>query len=80
MTAQPRVRDLTPHHSNSNEAPAMGGTPAATGAEAKAIEAVVSGAVLVAAAFRLRDEESLTTALRELTNAVAALERAQAPA
>jgi hypothetical protein len=40
------------------------------------LEAVVSAAVLVATAFRLRDEDALILTLRRLTDAVDALEAA----
>ncbi len=41
-----------------------------------AIEAVISGAVMVTSAFRMRDEDGLITALRALASAVLGLERA----
>ena len=46
------------------------------------LDPIVSAAVLVTSAFRLRDEAALITTLRLLTNAVAAWEadRADAPA
>lgn len=46
-------------------AAAMAGSP---------LESVVSAAVLVATAFRLRDEDALILTLRRLTDAVDALE------
>lgn len=76
MTAQQRTTGLPRHHSNNNEPP----TPGRAARDTRATEAVVGAAVLVAAAFRMRDESSLTTALRELATAVAALEQAQAGA
>lgn len=39
------------------------------------LEGVVSAAVLTAAVFRMRDEAGLITALRQLAEAVAGLER-----
>jgi hypothetical protein len=39
-------------------------------------DAVISAAVLVSTAFRLRDEDALILTLRRLTEAVAALEEA----
>jgi hypothetical protein len=73
MTAQLRIGDLARHHSNSNgRQPARGGTLASP-----LTDAVVGAAVLVSAAFRMRDEASLVTALRELATAVAAMERAE---
>jgi hypothetical protein len=39
---------------------------------------VITGALLTATAFRLRDEAALITALRALVSAVAAFERSQA--
>ena len=41
-------------------------------------EAVISAAILVATAFKLRDEAALITTLRDMTNAVANLETAEA--
>ena len=59
-------RDLAPGH------------PAASSeADQGALEAVVSAAVLVAGAFRLRDEGGLIVTLRLLTDAVAAWEAGQ---
>ncbi|HFD16021.1 MAG TPA: hypothetical protein ENJ38_06940 [Rhodospirillales bacterium] len=45
-----------------------------------ASEAVLSAAVLVTTAFRLRDESSLVFALRRLADAVASFEEARLPA
>ncbi len=44
------------------------------------LENVVGAAMLVATAFRLRDEEALIMMLRRLTNAVDGLARDEAPA
>ncbi|MEZ5864624.1 MAG: hypothetical protein R3D25_11380 [Geminicoccaceae bacterium] len=44
------------------------------------LENVVGAAMLVATAFRLRDEEALIMMLRRLTNAVDGLSRDDAPA
>lgn len=46
--------------------------------ELAAVDPVVSAAVLVASAFRLRDESGLIATLRLLANAVAAWEAGQA--
>ena len=54
--------------------------PAETDQGAGAADAVVSAAVLVASAFRLRDEGGLIATLRLLTDAVAAWEAGQAAA
>jgi hypothetical protein len=72
MTAQLRIGDLARHHSNGNERQPARGTLASP-----LTDAVVGAAVLVSAAFRMRDEASLVTALRELATAVAAMERAE---
>jgi len=45
-------------------------------ANARGEEQVIAAAVLVATAFRLRDEEALVTMLRRLTAAVGKLEQA----
>jgi hypothetical protein len=45
--------------------------------EPEAVDAVLTAARLAAAAFRLRDDDGLRAALRELARAVAALERAE---
>ena len=59
---------------NSNDAD-PGAALAALRATLVAQEPVVGAAVLVATAFRLRDEGGLITALRSLTHAVRELER-----
>lgn len=41
------------------------------------VDAVISAAHLATAAFRMRDQHGLVAALRELTNAVAAFDKAQ---
>jgi hypothetical protein len=58
------------------------GCPAATAEreELEALDPLVSAALLVASAFRLRDEGGLIATLRLLTNAVAAGEAQQASA
>ncbi len=43
-------------------------------------EAVISAALLVSTAFRMRDESSLVFALRRLADAVASFEKARLPA
>ena len=57
------------------------GCPTATAEreELTALDPLVSAALLVASAFRLRDESGLIATLRLLTNAVAAWESQQAP-
>jgi hypothetical protein len=55
-------------------APANGNGEDPAAAEGAALESVVSAAVLVTTAFRLRDEDGLIGTLRLLTAAVDALE------
>ena len=76
MHLQPLIGDLT--WQSLAEAPANAFTPchSTTFGSDPAIEAVVGGAVMVACAFRLRDEAGLVAALRVLTEAVAGMERA----
>jgi hypothetical protein len=62
---------LAPANANQEEPSAH---RAALEAELAALEPVVSAAVLVAAAFRLRDEAGLIDTLRLLTKAVRGLE------
>lgn len=75
MHAQPLMRDLVrsggrnpaPANSDSARPPAAGDTPA---------DPVITAAVLVTCAFRLRDEPGLIAALRALAIAVEAMELA----
>lgn len=71
MHMQSMISDLAWHqagmsHRADQVAPSLAGDPA--------IDAVVSGAVLVACAFRMRDEAGLIAALRTLAGAVDRLE------
>jgi hypothetical protein len=70
-------RDAAPLAREAREA----GCPTATAEreELNALDPLVSAALLVASAFRLRDESGLIATLRLLTNAVAAWESQQAP-
>jgi hypothetical protein len=70
-------RDAAPF---GREAPDTAECPAATAEreELEALDPVVSAALLVASAFRLRDEGGLIATLRLLTNAVSAWESQQA--
>lgn len=76
MHLQPLVGELT--WQNPAGVPANTFTPrvSETAGSDAAIEAVVSGAVMVTSAFRMRDEAGLIAALRELTRAVVGMERA----
>jgi hypothetical protein len=65
--------DWQPVAANANDIEAMGRLETLQ-AELTAQEAVMSAALLVTTAFRLRDEAGLIETLRRLTNAVAALE------
>lgn len=75
MNLQPLIGEMARQHMGGIGAAAIAGRPAARDPLA---EAVVTGAVMVACAFRLRDEVGLIAALRELTAAVDGLERATA--
>jgi hypothetical protein len=66
-----------PTAANSNDA-TLSGLAASLQAELAAQEPVVGAAVLVATAFRLRDEAGLTRTLRLLTEAIDGLERRRA--
>lgn len=71
MNLQPLIGEMAWQHVGGMGAPCMAG---ATAPDPRT-DAVVTGAVMVACAFRLRDEVGLIAALRELTKAVDAMER-----
>lgn len=76
MHAQPLMRDLVPSGGR-NPAPAncdSARPPAAAGDSP--VDPVITAAVLVTCAFRLRDEPGLIAALRALAIAVEAMELA----
>lgn len=69
--------DWQPTPANGNEQGPRSG--AGLSAESATVEPVVSAAVLVATAFRLRDEDGLIETLRLLTAAVSAFEARHQP-
>ena len=66
--------DREQSHANAND-DAPGLRIAALEAQLESHEPVIAAALLVAAAFRLRDEEGLINTLRLLTQALGGLER-----
>jgi hypothetical protein len=76
MSVQPLIGDVTWQHMAGIGAACMAGP--APAAPDPLIDAVVTGAVMVTCAFRLRDELGLIAALRQLTQAVHAMEQAAA--
>jgi hypothetical protein len=78
MHLQPLIGELAWQHGAGVPANTFTPRESETVGSDPTIEAVVSGAVMVSSAFRMRDEVGLVTALRELTRAVAQMERAAA--
>jgi hypothetical protein len=74
MNVQPLIGDVTWQHMAGLGAPSLAGPVPAS--PDPLTDAVVTGAVIVACAFRLRDELGLIAALRQLTQAVHAMEQA----
>jgi hypothetical protein len=78
MNAQPLIGDVTWQHMAGLGAPCMASQASVT--PDPLTDAVVTGAIMVTCAFRLRDELGLIAALRQLTQAVHAMEQAAAEA
>lgn len=76
MHLQPLIGDLAWQHAAGIPANTFTPRESETAGSDPFVEAIVSGAVMVTSAFRMRDESGLVTALRELTRAVANMERA----
>jgi hypothetical protein len=76
MHLQPLIGDLAWQHAAGIAANTFTPRESETVGSDPVIEALVSSAVMVASAFRMRDEAGLVTALRALTTAVVRMERA----
>jgi hypothetical protein len=76
MHLQPLIGDLAWQHAAGIPANTFTPRESETVGSDPVIEALVSSAVMVASAFRMRDEAGLVTALRALTTAVVRMERA----
>ncbi len=76
MHLQPLIGDMAWQHAAGIPANTFTPRESETAGSDPLVEAIVSGAVMVTSAFRMRDESGLVTALRELTRAVANMERA----
>lgn len=76
MHLQPLITDLAWEHAAGTPANTFTPRDSVTAGSDPAIEAVITSAVIVSSAFRMRDEEGLVAALRALSSAVLAMERA----
>lgn len=76
MHLQPLITDLAWQHAAGTPANTFTPRDSVTPGSDPVVEAVISSAVIVASAFRMRDEEGLIAALRALAGAVVGMERA----
>lgn len=76
MHLQPLIGDMAWQHAAGIPANTFTPRESETAGSDPLVEAIVSGAVMVTSAFRMRDEAGLIAALRALASAVLGLERA----